>query len=156
MSNCNHLLFLRFFAASEPSAKGGGSKASEVSGDRDLEQAVSRSGADLSQFPFRAVFGLPWSVEKKNGCLWQQTPERVDSDTRTQNTQEGAAYAEVSLTETAQQRVRRFHRQMKYRSLPVKARQRNPRLPLSWLAAQKKSKQAPRPMHQNFRKKSHP
>ena len=53
---------LRFFAASEPSARGG-SKASEASEDRDQEQAVSRSGADLSQFLFRAVFGLPRNVE---------------------------------------------------------------------------------------------
>ena len=37
----------------------------------------------------------------QNGCYWQHPPERVDSATCTQNTQESAAYAEVSLTETS-------------------------------------------------------
>ena len=35
----------------------------------------------------------------QNGCCWQRPPERVDA-TCTQNTQESAACAEVSLTET--------------------------------------------------------
>ena len=37
----------------------------------------------------------------QNGCYWQHPPERVDSATCTQNTQESAACAEVSLTETS-------------------------------------------------------
>ena len=37
----------------------------------------------------------------QNGCYWQRPPECVDSATCTQNTQQSAACAEVSLTETS-------------------------------------------------------
>ena len=89
----------------------------------------------------------------QNGCYWQQPALRPTDAIHSYKKM--LPRQKIASLKSAQWRVKKLCLRARCQNLPAKVRQRNPRRPLSQLAAQKKNRQAPRTMQRSHLRKRH-